>query len=30
VWADRRNWVSHGMVPDEVLHRPPEPEPVPA
>jgi hydrophobe/amphiphile efflux-3 (HAE3) family protein len=25
VWADRRNWVSRGMVPDEVLH-PPQPE----
>jgi predicted RND superfamily exporter protein len=25
VWADKRNWVSHGMVPDEVLQRPPEP-----
>ena len=20
VWADRRNWVSRGLVPDEVLH----------
>jgi hydrophobe/amphiphile efflux-3 (HAE3) family protein len=29
VWADKRNWVSRGMVPDEVLHRPPEPEPQP-
>ena len=30
VWADKRNWVSRGMVPDEVLQKPPEPEPVPA
>jgi hypothetical protein len=22
VWADRRNWVSRGLVPDDVLHPP--------
>jgi predicted RND superfamily exporter protein len=26
VWADRRNWVSRGMVPDEVLNPPQQPE----
>jgi len=33
VWADRRNWVSRGMVPDDVLNPPRQPEeksPVPA
>jgi len=29
VWADRRNWVSRGMVPDEVLHPPQPEEPAP-
>jgi len=28
VWADERNWVSHGMVPEAVLRR--EREPIPA
>jgi hydrophobe/amphiphile efflux-3 (HAE3) family protein len=27
VWADRRNWVSRGMVPDEILNRPRSEEP---
>jgi hypothetical protein len=36
VWADRRNWVSRGLVKREILERtaagrpPPEPEPAPA
>jgi len=33
VWADRRNWVSRGLVSREILERttpPPRPEPVPA
>jgi hydrophobe/amphiphile efflux-3 (HAE3) family protein len=33
VWADRRNWVSRHMVPDDVLKPPPQPEepaPIPA
>lgn len=33
VWADRRNWVSRGLVSREILERteaPPPPEPVPA
>jgi hypothetical protein len=32
VWADRRNWVSRGLVPDEVLagSRQPERQPLPA
>jgi hydrophobe/amphiphile efflux-3 (HAE3) family protein len=28
VWADRKNWVSKGLVPDDVLARSREPEPV--
>jgi hypothetical protein len=34
VWADRRNWVSRGLVSREILERsappPPRPEPIPA
>lgn len=26
VWADRRNWVSHGLVPDDVLNPPSAPQ----
>jgi hydrophobe/amphiphile efflux-3 (HAE3) family protein len=28
VWADKHNWVSRGLIPDELLHRPGNAEPV--